>query len=98
MHRVPPYSPERLFDLAAGVEQYPQFLPWWVVARVGERDGEVYYMDQVIQSGRVRERFSSKTALRRRSESMSVRATGRSAISTWSGPLIRFSEAAVGLP
>ena len=47
MLSVFPYSPGRCFDLATDVEQYPQFLPWWVVARVSEHDGEVYDMDRV---------------------------------------------------
>ena len=28
------YSPEQLFDLAADLERYPEFLPGWIAARV----------------------------------------------------------------
>ena len=63
--RVLPYEPEQVFDLVADVERYPDFLPWWVAVRVSQRDGEVYYTDQVVRFGLVRERFSSKTVLRR---------------------------------
>ncbi len=64
VHCVLPYSPERLFDLAADVEQYPEFLPWWAAARIREREGDVYYTDQIVRFGIVRRRFSSKTVLR----------------------------------
>ena len=49
-----PYSPEQLFDLAADVERYPEFLPWWVAARVRKREGNVYYTDQIIAIAMIR--------------------------------------------
>ncbi|MFQ6017343.1 MAG: type II toxin-antitoxin system RatA family toxin [Kiloniellaceae bacterium] len=60
-----PYEPEQLFDLAADVERYPDFLPWWVAARISQRGRDVYDTDQVVGFGMVRARFSSKTVLRR---------------------------------
>ena len=60
-----PYSREQLFDLAADVERYPEFLRWWITARVRKREGEVYYTDQVLGLGPIRVRFGSKTELRR---------------------------------
>jgi coenzyme Q-binding protein COQ10 len=63
--RVLPYRPEQLFDIAADVERYPEFLPWWLSAKIRRRDGQVYYTDQVIGFGPVRQRFSTKTVLRR---------------------------------
>jgi len=60
-----PYSPEKLFDLAADVERYPEFLRWWTAARVRKREGEVYYTDQVVGLGPIRVRFNSKTVLHR---------------------------------
>jgi hypothetical protein len=30
VHCALAYMPEQLFDLAADVERYPEFLPWWV--------------------------------------------------------------------
>ncbi len=59
------YRPEQLFDLAADVERYPEFLPWWIAARVRKREGNVYCTDQVVGFGPVRERFGSKTVLQR---------------------------------
>ena len=60
-----PYPRDQLFDLAADVERYPDFVPWWVAARVRKREGNVYYTDQVIRFAMVRKRFGSKTVLRR---------------------------------
>lgn len=67
-HRVHcslPYARDQLFDLAADVERYPDFVPWWVAARVSKREGNVYYTDQVIRFAVVRKRFDSKTVLLR---------------------------------
>ena len=67
-HRVQrslPYAPDRLFDLAADVERYPEFLPWWAAARVHKRDGNVYYTDQVVRFAMLRQRFASRTVLHR---------------------------------
>ena len=59
------YAPELLFDLAADVEAYPEYLPGWIAARVRKREGDVYYTDQIVGFGVVRERFGSMTVLRR---------------------------------
>jgi coenzyme Q-binding protein COQ10 len=67
-HRVHcslPYTRDQLFDLAADVEGYPHFVPWWVAARVSKREGNVYYTDQIIRFAMVRKRFRSKTILQR---------------------------------
>lgn len=63
--RVLPYPPERFFDLVADVESYPEFLPFWRDAKVYRRVGQVYYTDQEVGIGPVRERFRSKTVLER---------------------------------
>ena len=63
--RVLPYSPEQLFDLAADVERYPEFLHWWITARVRRREAEVYYTDQVLGIGPIHVEFQSRTVLRR---------------------------------
>jgi coenzyme Q-binding protein COQ10 len=76
IHHALSHTPEQLFDLAADVERYPEFLPWWVAARVRKRDGDVYYTDQVVRFGMVRERFGSKTVLRR-PERIDVTSTDR---------------------
>ncbi len=63
--RALPYTAPQLFELAADVERYPEFLPWWIAARVRRREGDVYYTDQIIGFSVFRARFSSKTTLRR---------------------------------
>ena len=64
-NRVLHYAPEQLFDLAADVERYPEFLPWWVAARVSRRGAESYETDQIIGFGPIRQRFTSRTVLHR---------------------------------
>lgn len=59
------YAPERLFDLAADVESYPEFLPWWIGARVRTRAGNVYHTEQIIGFGTFRARFETRTVLER---------------------------------
>lgn len=59
------FRPGPLFDLAADVERYPEFLPWWIAARVLRRDGKVYYTDQILGLGPLRVRFVSKAVLHR---------------------------------
>ena len=59
------FSPEQLFDLVADVERYPEFLRWWIAARIGERHANVYYTDQALGLGPIRIRFTSKTVLHR---------------------------------
>ncbi len=76
VHCTLAYMPEQLFDLAADVECYPEFLPWWIAVRVQKREGNVYYTDQVVGFGMVRQRFDSKTVLRR-PERMDVTSTDR---------------------
>jgi len=63
--RALPYRPEQLFDLVADVERYPEFLPWWLSATIRRREGNVYYTDQVVGFGLIRQRFSTRTVLRR---------------------------------
>ncbi len=59
------YTQEQLFDLVADVGRYPEFLPWWIEARIRKRDGNVYYTDQVVGFGPIQEKFGSKTVLQR---------------------------------
>jgi coenzyme Q-binding protein COQ10 len=63
--RILPYSPEQLFDLAAHVERYPEFLHGWISARVRKREAEFYDTDQVLGIGPIRADFQSRTVLLR---------------------------------
>ena len=58
-------SVDRVFDLVADVERYPEFLPLWRHARVYRREGDVYHTEQEIGVGPIRERFRTRTELRR---------------------------------
>lgn len=63
-----PYTQRQMFDLVAGVEKYPEFLPWCLAARItrreGDGEGEVFYADLVIGFKMVREKFTSKVTAR----------------------------------
>ena len=63
--RTLPYSCEQLFDLVAGVEKYPEFLPWCKASRITKRDGKVIYADLIIGYKMVQEKFSSRVTLDR---------------------------------
>ncbi|MFO1067250.1 MAG: type II toxin-antitoxin system RatA family toxin [Geminicoccaceae bacterium] len=58
-----PYRPEQMYQLVAGVERYPEFLPWCRAARITRREGTVFFADLVIAFKMFRERFSSKVTL-----------------------------------
>lgn len=60
-----PYTAEQLFDLAADVECYPEYLPWWISARIRKREANAYYTDQVLGLGPIQVRFGSRTVLQR---------------------------------
>jgi len=47
------------------VERYPSFLPFWAAVRVTRRAPCTYWTDQVLRVGMVRQRFSTKTILKR---------------------------------
>lgn len=58
-----PYRADQLYDLVAGVDRYPEFLPWCRAARITRREGEVFFADLVIAFKVFRERFQSKVTL-----------------------------------
>lgn len=61
--RVIPYRPDQLFDLVAGVEKYPEFLPWCLGARIRSRKDNVIVADLIIGFRGIRERFTSRVTL-----------------------------------
>ena len=65
VERLLPYTAEQLFDLAADVESYPEYLPWWKSARIRKRNYDGYQTDQVIGLGPFRVEFGSRTILQR---------------------------------
>jgi coenzyme Q-binding protein COQ10 len=56
---------DRIFDMIADVESYPNFLPLWRDARIYERKPGEYWTEQTVGIGPVREHFRTKTVLRR---------------------------------
>ncbi len=63
--RLLPYTAEQLFDLAADVESYPEYLPGWISARIRKRNSNEYHTDQVLGLGPFRVEFGSRTILQR---------------------------------
>jgi coenzyme Q-binding protein COQ10 len=56
---------DRIFDMVADVEAYPDFLPMWRDARIYERRMNIYWTEQTVGIGPVREHFRTKTTLRK---------------------------------
>ena len=63
--RLLPFNREQVFDLAADIERYPDFLRGWISARILKREANICYVDQVLGIGPVRVQFSSEAVLRR---------------------------------
>jgi coenzyme Q-binding protein COQ10 len=60
-----PYTAEQMFDLAADIERYPEFLPHWPHATIRSREQDVLHVLQEIDLGLRRFRFESRAVLRR---------------------------------
>jgi len=60
-----PFSREQIFDLVADVERYPEFLHWWLAARITGRDADRLVVDQSLGFGPVRLDFKSAARLQR---------------------------------
>jgi coenzyme Q-binding protein COQ10 len=60
-----PYSSEQIFDLAADIERYPQFLRWWISAHIVRREPQLLTVEQVLGVGPVQMRFTSQALLQR---------------------------------
>ncbi|MBB4265987.1 type II toxin-antitoxin system RatA family toxin [Roseospira visakhapatnamensis] len=65
VRRIVPHSRERIFDLVADVERYPEFLPMWQQARVLSGGAEHYRTEQALGIGPARLEFVSETFLER---------------------------------
>jgi coenzyme Q-binding protein COQ10 len=59
------FSGEQVFDLAADIERYPQFLTGWISSRIKKREGNVCHVEQVVGFGPVRLQFASQAVLHR---------------------------------
>lgn len=60
-----PFTREQVFDLAADIERYPEFLSGWVSARIQRRESNICYVEQIVGLGPVRVQFMSKAVLNR---------------------------------
>jgi coenzyme Q-binding protein COQ10 len=58
-----PFTREQVFDLAADIERYPEFLTGWISARIRKREGDTCHVDQVVGLGPLRLRFASKAVM-----------------------------------
>jgi coenzyme Q-binding protein COQ10 len=58
-----PFMPRQMFDLVADVEKYPQFIDWFVSARIRRRDGNVQYVQQVVRYSGLRLTFATRAVL-----------------------------------
>lgn len=56
-------APQRMFDLVADVERYPEFLPLMREARIVHRTANAYETEQVLALGLLAYRFRSRTVL-----------------------------------
>lgn len=60
-----PYTCEQLFDLAADVERYPEYLPGWVAVRIIERSANWLRVEQQLGLRLLRQPFVSTAELER---------------------------------
>jgi ribosome-associated toxin RatA of RatAB toxin-antitoxin module len=58
-----PYSATQVFDLVAGVERYPEFLPWCTGAAVLAREGELVTAELSLARGGASARFTTTNRL-----------------------------------
>jgi coenzyme Q-binding protein COQ10 len=58
-----PFTREQLFELIADIERYPEFLKWWLSARIQKRESNICYVEQVLGFGPVRLQFASQAVL-----------------------------------
>ena len=63
--RLLSYPREALFDLAADIESYPQFLTGWISAHVYDRGADFCRAEQTVGFGPVRIQFRSHALLQR---------------------------------
>lgn len=64
VERLLPYGAAQLFQLAADMERYPEYLPGWIAVRIRKREAGAYYTEQVVGLGPIRLEFSSRVVLR----------------------------------
>lgn len=63
--RLLPFSCGQVFDLAADIERYPEYLPGWISARILKREADLLDVEQVLGVGPARVQFRSRAVLQR---------------------------------
>lgn len=61
--RVLPYSRDKVFDLVADIEKYPEFLPWCIGLRILKREENIVHADLMVGFKMIREKFTSRVTL-----------------------------------
>jgi coenzyme Q-binding protein COQ10 len=61
--RLLPYNREQVFDVAADIERYPDFLPGWRSARIIRRQANTCFVDQVLAFGFLRVQIATEAVL-----------------------------------
>jgi coenzyme Q-binding protein COQ10 len=64
-HRHLNYTAAQLFDLAADVERFPEFMPWVTQSRITRRKDHTIFVEMTIAAGPLRRRFSTIGVLER---------------------------------
>ena len=55
-----PYSTAVMYELVAGIERYPEFLPWCSAARIDASDGNIVQATIEIQFRGMRQQFTTR--------------------------------------
>jgi coenzyme Q-binding protein COQ10 len=63
--RILPFTCEQVFDLAADIERYPEFLRWWISSTIRSRTSNTLIVEQVVGVGPIQLRFASTAVLHR---------------------------------
>jgi coenzyme Q-binding protein COQ10 len=61
--RVLPFSCEQVFDVAADIERYPDYLPGWRSARIIARHSNICIVEQVLALGFLRVQIATEAVL-----------------------------------
>lgn len=71
-----PYAADDMFALVAGIDRYPEFLPWCSGARIRRRDregeNEILLADLIVSYKVFREQFTSRVTLEKQARKIDV--------------------------
>ena len=56
--RIVSHTPNQMYELVAGVENYPEFLPWCIASRIIEKNDTIMVADLIVGFQVFREKFS----------------------------------------